>query len=94
MYLCSVYKYNLKMSPRKNQKKTLKKPRIAEESSDEDWVEKSPSKPDDDWLKNSSSRPNFFDALTYSDDDDQPPGIPNQPGLLEFVKGLYPKKGN
>ena len=79
------------MSPRKNQKK----PRIAEESSDEEWVEKSPSRPEDDWLKNSSSGPNFFDALADSDDDDNKPAeIPNQQGLLEFVKGLYPKKGN
>ena len=81
------------MSPRKNQKKPLKKPRIAEESSDEDWVEKSPSKPDDDWLKKSPSKPNFFDAMSDSDDDDQPPIIPNQQELLGFVKGLYPGKG-
>ena len=78
------------MSPRKKQKK----PRIAEESSsDDDFPENSPSRPDDDWLKKSPSKPNFFDAMSDSDNDDQPPIIPNQQELLGFVKGLYPGKG-
>ena len=77
------------MSPPKNQKK----PRIAEESSDDDFLENSPSRPDDDWLKKSPSKPNFFDAISDSDDDDQHPTIPNQQELLGFVKGLYPGKG-
>ena len=81
------------MSPRKNQKKTLKKPRIAEESSDDDFPENSPSRPDDDWLKKSPSKTNFFDALSDSDDNIEPPIIPNQQELLGFVKGLYPSKG-
>ena len=78
------------MSPPKKQNK----PRIAEESSDEDRLECSPSRPDDDWLKNSPSRPNYFDTVRDSDEEVRTVNeSPNHSQIVQFVKEKFPRKG-